>query len=145
MDHDSAHLAFAQSLLVAVDFSKQSEAALVFRGSGSLICAPNSARAAVPTETTRSIRKVNGIFRMGLLLFDSPSRVAARVAQPGEDCAAHSTYLLSRVLIGVPFRSSSEARYMNPPRLPENGQVDFGGGLLTHGGAWDGFVAVFHP
>ena len=30
MDHDSAHLAFAQSLLVAVDFSRQSEAAMVF-------------------------------------------------------------------------------------------------------------------
>ena len=30
MDYDSAHLAFAESLLVAVDFSRQSEAALVF-------------------------------------------------------------------------------------------------------------------
>ena len=30
MDHDSAQLPFAESLLVAVDFSKQSEAALVF-------------------------------------------------------------------------------------------------------------------
>ncbi len=30
MDYDSAHLAFAESLLVAVDFSEQSEAALVF-------------------------------------------------------------------------------------------------------------------
>ena len=107
MDHDSAHLAFAQSLLVAVDFSKQSEAALVF---AARLCKCTGCRLTILHVVHERVSqpgffKRNGQFEQILPLNDIALRMMKefledlRERQPELDCLDNAEIM---TVIGLP-------------------------------------------